>query len=261
MLHDTLDIQQVVDAEAALEFMKEATKLATATELEDVGERLEAKHALFRELLGREAIGALDEAGFKTLVGRVFSLRRKAGRLLRANGIDKLRAELEALLWGPGEPVARFDRFVGAVEGVERPMVVSLASEALHYTRPDRYWLWTHWVWNPQAATGALALVTQQGVDLAGATEGEVYLKVGRAMALVDAEGHKVGYSRSGRGLFGTDVFLACVYAVYMYTVFRMKLSQEFNRILPELPELVERVLGVHTKKRTPEIHGQPSPA
>ena len=53
------------------------------------------------------------------------------------------------------------------------------------------------------------------------------------------------GYSRSGRGLFGTDVFLACVYAVYMFTVFRVKLSQEFNRILPELPELVQRVLGV----------------
>ena len=37
----------------------------------------------------------------------------------------------------------------------------------------------------------------------------------------------------------------SCVYAVYMYTVFRVKLSQEFNRILPELPELVQRVLGV----------------
>ena len=32
---------------------------------------------------------------------------------------------------------------------------------------------------------------------------------------------------------------------LYMYTVFRLKLSDEFNRILPELPELVERVLGV----------------
>lgn len=261
MLHDTVEIQRVVDAEAALEFMKEASKLASATELEDIGERLEAKHALFRELLDREAIGSLDEAGFKRLVQRMFSLRRKAGRLIRANGQDALRAELESLLWGPGEVAARFDRFVGAVGGVERAMVVSLASEALHYTVPDRYWLWTNWLWSPDAATGALALVTQQDVDLDGDSEGEVYLKVGQAMALVNAEGHKVGYSRAGRGLFGTDIFLACVYAVYMYTIFRMKLSQEFNRILPELPELVERVLGVNHKKRKPEIHGQPSPA
>jgi len=31
-----------------------------------------------------------------------------------------------------------------------------------------------------------------------------------------------------------------------MYTVFRVKLSQEFNRILPELSELAQRVLGVY---------------
>ncbi len=41
-------------------------------------------------------------------------------------------------------------------------------------------------------------------------------------------------------------MFLACVYAVYMYTVFRMKLSNEFNRILPELPEFTRRLLGVY---------------
>jgi hypothetical protein len=65
-------------------------------------------------------------------------------------------------------------------------------------------------------------------------------------LALVNAVGHSIGFSDSGKGLFGTDVFLACVYAVYMYTVFRIKLSQEFNRILPELSELAQRVLGVY---------------
>ena len=59
------------------------------------------------------------------------------------------------------------------------------------------------------------------------------------------AQGRADGWTWTGRGLFGPDVFLACVYAVYMYTVFRVRLSQEFNRILPELPELVQRVLGV----------------
>ena len=68
------------------------------------------------------------------------------------------------------------------------------------------------------------------------------------------AQAEGIGYGFAGRGLFGTDVFLACVYAVYMYTVFRVKLSQEFNRILPELPELVQRVLGVQRVDRMGEI-------
>ncbi len=244
MLHDALAENKVVDSEAALEFMKEATKVATGTELEDVGERLEAKSRLFREILAEDRLDELDEAGVKRLLGSIFSLRRKAKRLLRANELETLRQELRGLLYGDGTTAERFDRFVGTVGGLEKAMIVSLASEALHFTDPARYWLWTHWIWNPKTGTGALPLVTQEA-DLEAATDGEVYEEVGRALALVNAHGHAIGYSRSGRGLFGTDVFLACVYAVYMFTVFRVKLSQEFNRILPELPELVQRVLGV----------------
>lgn len=240
--------------------MKEATKLATTTQLDDVGDRLAAKGRLFADLLAPERIDDLDEEGLALLTGTIFSLRRKAPRLMRANGLERLRDGITELLYGEAPLAARFDRFVGAVEGVERGMAVALASECLHFADPGRFWLWTHWIWNPAKGTGALALVTQKEADLggagegeAGASDGEVYEKVGRAMAMVDAQGHAVGFSRSGRGLYGTDVFLACVYAVYMYTVFRVKLSQEFNRILPELPELVERVLGVHRREKSLE--------
>lgn len=247
MLFDAADLATVVDAESALEFMKEATKLATAGELEDIGARLETKSERFQRLLAQDRIDALDEAGLTELIGQIFSLRRKAGRLLRANGAEALRTELKALLWGAEALRHRFDRFTARVSGVERGMVISFASEALHFADPKRHWLWTQWIWNPVSRTGALALVTHEAADLrAAGSDGESYERVGRAIALVDQAGHAAGYSRSGRGLFGTDVFLACVYAVYMYTVFRVKLSQEFNRILPELPELVQRVLGVH---------------
>ncbi|MEE8435518.1 MAG: hypothetical protein V3S64_12090, partial [bacterium] len=64
--------------------------------------------------------------------------------------------------------------------------------------------------------------------------------------AMVNAVGHAEGFSNIGRGLFGTNVFLACVYTVFMYTAFKMRLSEEFNRILPELPEFTRRILGVH---------------
>jgi len=246
VLFDAVDIEQTVDAEAALEFMKEATKLASTTELEDIGLKLESKCTLFRGHLAEERIFSLEEAGFQEVVATIFSLRRKAKRLLRANSFDSIRSELQLLLYGEDPVEVRFDRFVDAIEGVEPAMKIALASEVLHFTDPDRHWMWTHWMWNPKSGNGALALVTQDNVDLKGATAGETYLKVGQALELVNAQGHAVGFSRSGPGALGTDVFLACVYAVFMYTVFRVKLSQEFNRILPELPELVQRVLGVH---------------
>ncbi|SVE21874.1 uncharacterized protein METZ01_LOCUS474728, partial [marine metagenome] len=47
MLYDDLSVQDVVDSESALEFRKEATKLATSSELENIGQKLEEKSHLF----------------------------------------------------------------------------------------------------------------------------------------------------------------------------------------------------------------------
>jgi len=246
MLHDQLPFDEIVDSEAALEFVKEATKLASATELEDIADRLGEKSAVFAELLAADRVHELDEVSLRRLLGHVFSWRRKGGRLLRAHDLAGLRASIADLLYARASPGERLESFAAALDGVESGMAISLGSEILHFTEPRRYWLWTPWLWNPQKRTGALALVLRDQVELGGSSPAETYANIGRAMAQVDAQGHAVGYSWSGRGLFGTDVFLAAVYAVYMYTVFRVRLSQEFNRILPELPELVRRVLGVH---------------
>ncbi len=245
MLFDSLAPDQVVDSEAALEFMKEATKLATTEELEDIGYRLERKSELFAGLLGPDAIGELDEAGFQRLLSRMFSLRRKSARLIRANGWPLIHQELERLLYDDRPPAERLERFLSRVGGLEPAMILSLATEVLHFTTPSRYWLWTYWIWHPDKGNGALALVIQDEIDLRADSPGAIYMNVGRATALVNAKGYGEGFTFAGAGLFGTDVFLACVYSVYMYTVFRVRLSQEFNRILPELPELVQRMLGV----------------
>jgi len=121
-----------------------------------------------------------------------------------------------------------------------------LPSELLHFTEPDRWWLWTRWMWDPRAGTGALPLVTVEDFDWDAPNRPEGYLRVGEAMAFVNETGKAVGFTDLGSGLFGADVFLACVYAVYMYTVLRLRMTQEFNRIVPELPDLVRRLLGVY---------------
>jgi hypothetical protein len=222
-------------------------------ELADIGQRLEAKSLEIQSALAPEAIERMEEDDLKRLLSWMFSLRRKGARLVRANGIEALRRGLLELVHGEAPVGERVERFVGEIGGLEQAMILSLATETLHFFDPRRYWLWTHWIWNPGKGTGALALVIQDGIDLKADSASQIYMNVGRATAMINAEGHAAGYAQTGRGLFGTDVFLACVYSVYMYTVFRVKLSQEFNRILPELPELVERVLGV---RQLGEING-----
>ena len=245
MLYDSLSIPEVVDAECAHEFLKEATKLASSEELADMGDRLGKKSELFGKLLAEDAMDRFDKDDLKALLNLIFSLRRKSGRLLRENGLDKMRSEIRELLYGEEPVKRRFDRFTTSIKVFNDSLAPALASELLHYSRPERYWLWTPWIWDPKTKAGALSLVIQNDVDLSGSSNGEIYENVGKATALVDALGHQEGYSSMGKGLSGTNVFLGCVYAVYMFAVFKMRLSQEFNRILPELPELARRILGV----------------
>ncbi len=183
-------------------------------------------------------------------MGKIFAIRRKSTRLLKANGFENLRGKIVQLLYGKDSIEIRFNNFVDSIENIEEKMRINFASELLHFTDPQKYWLWTNWIWDPDANTGALPLVVQEDVDLLSDTNGGIYCKIGEAIIFVNAVGHAKSFSSMGRGLFGTDVLLACVYAVYMYTVFKVKLSQEFNRILPELPELTQRVLGVHNLEK-----------
>lgn len=246
MIHDHVSVQEIVDSECAHEFLMEASKLASSEELEDTSYRLERKSDIFQKLLAADAVEDLDEERLLTLFGLVFFLRRKAKKLIAENGAERFRDQIGLLLYGDQAPGRRLEQFCSTVKGQTEPKLVTLASELLHFSQPERYWLWTTWIWDPKTEAGALPLVLQKDVNLRGDTLGESYGKIGRAISMVNAAGHSEGFSRLGRGMFGTDVFLACVYAVYMNTVFRMKLSEEFNRVLPELPEFTRRILGVH---------------
>ena len=250
MLYDDLSVQDVVDSESALEFMKEATKLATSSELENIGQKLEEKSHLFNTILNSEVIESMTEEDFAKVVGKIFSIRRKSKRLVKANGFENLRKRITELLYGKDPIEKRFNEFVDSTEKIDEKMRINFASELLHFTDPQQHWLWTNWIWDPNTNTGSLPLVVQENIDLSADTNGDIYKKVGEAMMFLNAVGQSRSFSSMGKGLFGTDVLLACVYAVYMYTVFKVKLSQEFNRILPELPELTQRVLGVYNMEK-----------
>ena len=245
MLYDALPVQEIVDRASAHEFLKEATRLATSEELRDVGDRLARKGRRFQAALAPEALPALDEAALGELLRHVFYLRRRTRGLVRTHGMDALREGIAALLWGDKPPGERLERFLAQLPELKQAHGLSLASELLHYAAPERHWLWTHWMWDPKTGAGALSLVLEKGADLNGGSLAETYAKVGGAVTVVAQRGRAEGFTSFAPEPFGTTVYLASVYAVYMYTVSKMRLSKEFAQMLPELPEFARRLLGV----------------
>ncbi|MBI5627614.1 MAG: hypothetical protein HY953_01735 [Candidatus Rokubacteria bacterium] len=236
----------VVDTLAAQEFMREALAKITLDEMDRIADELETKHVRFRALLD-PALGrppGRDE--LRAIVRSVFATRRHAGEIVEQIGADRLAGRIHELLAGPAPFQARFQTFVDGLDPIPRHLRFDLASECLHYADPARYWLWTRWVWDPATRTGALPLVTMEELDLDGGSAGATYLRVGQAMAFVHETGQAAGFTRIGQGGFGADVYLACVYGVYVFTNIRIRMTQEFNRVIPPLPELCRRLLGVH---------------
>jgi hypothetical protein len=226
--------------------MREALARITPSELDAIAADCETKHRRFRALLGPERARPLGEGELHSLLRSVFSTRRHVTRLYEEVGAAPLARRISELLAGPDPLQARFQAFVDALAPLPEPMRYDLASECLHFTDPGRHWLWTRWVWDPATRTGALPLVTMADYALDGGSAGATYLRVGEAMAFVHETGQAAGFTRFGAGDFGVDVYLACVYGVYVFTTVRLRMTQEFNRVIPALPELCRRLLGVH---------------
>lgn len=232
-----------LDVLTAGEFLSEVLARVERPTLEQISRELEAKHRLFAELMADGRASRLDGTGARQVLRAVFATRRRADEIVTEVGAERLQGAIAALLDGSGSVAERFERFDEVLSPFS-DAAFDLPGELLHFTYPDRYWLWTRWMWDPRIETGSLRLVTSDDLDLSAEGRGKGYLRVGQAIALVHEMGRAAGLV-TGEELLGTDVFLACVYGIYMYTVLRMRMTQEFNRIVPELPDLVRRLLGV----------------
>jgi hypothetical protein len=51
--------------------------------------------------------------------------------------------------------------------------------------------------------------------------------------------------SSENRAQFANSAFLACAYGVYMYGSTSWRLSRDFNELLPSLPNMARRLLGL----------------
>ena len=239
-------MSQIVDTETAKEFMKETLEKIDEKHLIKISDALTIKSDIFKKHFAEENIDQLSEEDlFKTLK-LVFSIRRNRKKLVKEIGVQNFKNYLKDLLYGTDLIHFRFQNFCDRMDNLEEHTRFDLAGELLHFTFPDKFWLWSHWMWNPKINTGSLPLVTTDDFDLSAPTLGEAYLNVGKAVAFVHTVGEAAGFQTISRSLFGTDVYLSCVYIIYAYTVLRMRMTQEFNQVMPGVAEFSRRILGVY---------------
>ncbi len=240
-------IVDAVDTPSAVEFMREALVRISEEDIGRVADLLSRKRDALGPYLTADALATADAGAVRPILARVFATRRRSDELLVAAGAPVIARAIRELVHGPGRIENRYTAFDDALGAIDAPVRRDLAGECLHFSDPDRYWLWSRWMWDPEARTGALPLVMVEEFDFSGADPGGAYLRVGAATAAVIATARDLGFQRMGASPFAVDVYLASIYGIYLYTVTRLRMTQEFNRVIPQLPDLVRRLLGVRT--------------
>ncbi len=226
--------------------MKEALSKVPLEELSQICAEVEGKSRRFQQWLGPQSAEKLSREEIHKILRNVSSTRRKAQKLLADPGPDYLKERISELLYDTDRIEERFQNFCDRLDNLPENLRHDLASELLHFTFPDQYWLWTRWMWDSKTRTGALPLVITEDYELDDASPGRTYLNVGKAVAFVHQVGEAAGFQSMSHNLFGTDVYLSCVYVIYVYTVLRMRMTQEFNKVMPGLTEFSRRLLGVY---------------
>lgn len=242
-------MQTLVDVPTAKELIDEIHQHVERAELISLVRELEDKSLAFAQVLGPDAAIELGAATLRGVLERTFVARRRASAVLGTRSDADLRAWMTDLLYGADPLAERFDRFCADLElpGAHGLAGAELAAELLHFSDPRRHWLWARWVWAPGTRTGALPLVIGEDFDLEEPGGlGAAYERVGIAMAALDESPEAASFRPEGGGTLGTDVFLACVYGVYTRTVLGLKMTSEFNAIVPAIPQLARRLLGIH---------------
>ena len=164
----------------------------------------------------------------------------------------------EDLLNGEAPTPVRVAKFVEKLNALDTRLALELASGLLHNISPTDNWLWTRWLWDPTTGTGILPLLAGSTHNLLAENLADGYARVGAvsAMSLKFGEGTDLWtdelMANEDRAKFANTAFLACSYSVYMYGTTSWRLNREFNNLLPSLPNMARKLLGL--KKIASEV-------
>jgi len=213
-----------------------------------IADELAERHA--RLFLGIEPASAKFTESFAEIAAAVTHTKMNA-RTITNYFTQSDWSIFKDLLIGEAPNPVRVAAFVEKLDALDTRLALELASGLLHNTTPTDNWLWTRWLWDPTTGTGILPLLAGSVHNLVAENLADGYARVGSvtAMSMKFGEGTDLFtpdlMENERRAPFANSAFLACAYGVYMYGTTSWRLSRDFNELLPSLPNMARRLLGL----------------
>ena len=228
--------------------LQEALEQVAPEDVVSIADELAERHArLFLKLKSDSASLASSFADIASAVAHTKANARTITNYF-AQGDYSL---IEKLLTGEAPTSVRVATFVEKLNALDTRLALELATGLLHNISPNEHWLWTRWLWDPTVGTGILPLLAGSTHNLQAENLAVGYVRVGSVSAMSVKFGEGTGLfvdeltSDEKRAPFANSAFLACAYSVYLYGTTSWRLSREFNGLLPTLPNMARRLLGL----------------
>ena len=232
--------------------LQEALGQVSPEDVIAIADELAERHT--RLFLGLELDGPELAVSFADIASAVTHTKANARTITNYFGHEEYKIIAE-LLTGESPAPVRVAAFVEKLNALDTRLALELATGLLHNTFPSDHWLWTRWLWDPTTGTGILPLLAGSAHNLLATNIADGYSRVGAvsAMSMKFAEGTGLWtealMSNEKRALFANSSFLACASTVYMYGSTSWRLSRDFNELLPSLPNMARRLLGLPKKQ------------
>jgi hypothetical protein len=237
------------------ETLQEALKQISSDDVIAIADELAERHA--RIFLNLKIDSAQWASSFADIAAAVTHSRVNARTITNYFSQGDFKV-FEDLLNGEAPIPVRVTKFVEMLNVLDTRLALELASGLLHNISPNDYWLWTRWLWDPTTGTGILPLLAGSTHNLLAENLADGYSRVGAVSAMSIKFGEGTGLwseeltGNEKRAPFANSAFLACAYGVYLYGTTSWRLSREFNNLLPSLPNMARKLLGL--KKIKEEI-------
>jgi len=230
------------------ETLQEALKQVSSEDVIAIADELAERHA--RLFLNLKVDSAQWTSSFADIAAAVTHTRANA-RSITNYFAQSDYTIFNELLNGVAPTPVRVSTFVEKLNALDTRLALELASGLLHNTSPNEYWLWTRWLWDPTTGTGILPLLAGSTHNLLADNIADGYARVGAVSAMSLKFGEGTGLwtealmANEKRAQFANSAFLACAYNVYLYGTTSWRLSREFNNLLPSLPNMARKLLGL----------------
>ena len=230
------------------ETLQDALAQVSSADVNSIADELSARQE--RIFLNFQSDSASWTSSFADIAAAVTHTRANARTITNYFNHGDYKLITELLITELPAPV-RVAVFVEKLNALDTRLAMELATGLLHYTSPKDNWLWTRWLWDPTTATGILPLLAGSTHNLLAENFADGYARVGlvTAMSMKFAEGTDLFtpelINNAKRAQFANSAFLACAYSVYLYGSTSWRLSREFNNLLPSLPNMARKLLGL----------------